>query len=290
MRFILCSIFFIICSGENSKNEESIHDKIIRLEAKAEKLCKKKFFDEAADIYGEIVPLVLSTDKVIDIKIKRADCYFDNKDWQRSEILYSSLVNTYKSLKFNKDVMYKLIKSTYNLIPRNEECDISKCDDVIKLVDEYNKNFGKDDYFTDILSEMFKKKQKKAVKNLKNYYDDHEYKSVIFLCDEFTSQYTLSEYSNIVRFTRLKAECNIFIKENCKYKGDDVNVYNDGVNLLSKIEEEEQYCSKKDNKKLGSYRKKIEKIINRFKSSEDIEYKNKNKRKNKLKDMVMSLS
>ena len=108
--------------------------------------------------------------------------------------------------------------------------------------------------------------------------------------NEVANQYTLSEYSNIVRFTRLKAECNIFIKENCKYKGDDVNVYNDGVNLLSKIEEEEQYCSKKDNKKLGSYRKKIEKIINRFKSSEDIEYKNKNKRKNKLKDMVMSLS
>ena len=244
---MFCCYFFVVVLlssvganvGNVTRQDSAYINKLI---AKGDKLFGDGRFDEAIDLYRDVIPLVYGTAKVVDIKLKISECYFCDKQYKKSKILYLNLLDKYTHLQNNEHVLHNAIMSMYNSLPDKLGCDISDTQYIKKYINIYKSKFpyGKFSYmFADIRKNVIGMRIRKDYENIKSYFDDEDYSAVIFLCDDFLNAYNISEYSDDVYFMRAVSECKQFIKKH-RLRGNHSTNSNeflkDKQKLLAKLE------------------------------------------------------
>ncbi|MBQ2349884.1 MAG: hypothetical protein II393_01240 [Cytophagales bacterium] len=171
-------------------------------------LAAKKNFDDAISTYKKAIRNCESRDTIIDLKIKIADCSFNDREYYDSIKYYKSILKQYEYF-YQKDyVVYKLCLSLKHLADWGYERDATRMNDLINWIKYYKKNCHNNDYLEELGNIYYQGMQvirRKDFENIKFYFDNNIFNSAIFCCEWFLKTHKNSEYTSEACWYKIKS-------------------------------------------------------------------------------------
>lgn len=171
-------------------------------------LASQKKFDDAIGKYKQAIRSCENRDTVIELKIKIADCAFNDHEYSASSKYYKSILQQYEYF-YQKDyVVYKLCLALSHLADWGYERDATTMNDLINWIKYYKKNCHNSDYLEElnaIYLKGLKVLERKDFSNIKFYFDNNIFHSAIFCCEWFLKTHKNSKYSSDACWYKIKS-------------------------------------------------------------------------------------
>lgn len=198
LSFSACSKFSKIQKSENVQERYNA----------ALKYYENKDYYRAGVLFEDLVPLIKGTKEAETTQLNYGYCQFYQKQYVLSSYYFKRFAENFPRSEFVEDALYMEVKSLYLDVPEYTLDQTNNYAALDKIQDFFRK-YPKTKYSqecNDIVDELRKKLEQKAVDNTNLYFKLRDYKAAIIAFDVFKAEYPLSSHVEEFAFMKVSAQ------------------------------------------------------------------------------------